>query len=119
MTVFLGMLLFVHLMSWAIVLGAAVFGLKSGALFRGTFHAVLTALASGVAMVLVAALWAHPAWSQTATYSHWATVKLILGVALTGVVWFASRKPDKVSKSLLGVIAVLTTVTVAVATIWR
>jgi len=119
MTVFLGILLFVHMIGWAIVLGAAVFGFKSGTLYKGAFHAALTALISGVALVLVAALWAHPDWSQTGSYSHWATVKLVLGVVVTALVWFADRKPAKVSKLLIGAIGVVTVITVAVATIWH
>ncbi len=119
MAVFLDVLLFLHMLGWAIVLGASLVGLKSGTLYPGAFHAALTALVTGLAMVFVAALWADTYRETLPNYSAWVAVKLAVAVAITALVWFAHRRPDKVGRTLLGAVAGLTVLDVAVATIWR
>ncbi len=115
MTVLLHVLLFLHMIGWAIVLGAALVGIKSGTLYTGAFHAVLTALITGVAMVLVRELWIENGRELDPV---WVAAKLVLGLTVTALVWFAHRRPDKVGKALVGTIAGLTVVTVGVAVLW-
>lgn len=120
MTVVLNVLLFLHLIGWAIVLGAALVGLRSGTLYVGALHAALTALVTGVAMALVISLWIDDYYrEESPSWPAWVAVKLVLALAVTGLVWFADRRRDNVGKALLGAIAGLTVVTVAVATIWH
>lgn len=116
MTVFLHILLFLHMIGWAIVLGAALVGLKSGTLYTGAFHGALTALVTGVVMVLVLYVWMDTDHKPSPA---WVATKIVLALATTALVWFAHRKPDKVGRTLVGTIAGLTVLTVAVATIWR
>lgn len=115
MTVFLHVLLFLHLIGWAIVLGAALVGLKSGSLYAGAFHGVLTALVTGLLMVLVIYVWLSP---DTKPSPAWVATKLIVALVITGLVWLAHARPARVSKPLLGAIAALTVINVGVATIW-
>jgi hypothetical protein len=115
MTVFLHVLLFLHLIGWAIVLGAAVVGLKTGSLYSGAFHGALTALVTGLAMVLVIYVWLSP---DTKPSPAWVATKLIVALAITGLVWLAHARPARVNKALLGAIAALTVINVGVATIW-
>jgi len=115
MTVFLHVLLFLHLIGWAIVLGAALLGLKSGSLYAGAFHGVLTALVTGLAMVLVLYVW--PPSSDPKPSPAWVATKLIVALVITGLVWLAHARPARVSKPLLGAIAALTVINVGVATI--
>ena len=116
MTVFLHVLLFLHMIGWAIVLGAAIVGMRSGSLYAGAFHAALTALVTGVLMVLVLYVWLDP---DNKPAPAWIATKIVLSLAITGLVWFGRAKPDKVGKTLIGTIAGLTVITVGVATIWR
>ena len=115
MTVFLHVLLFLHLIGWAIVLGAALVGLKSGSLYAGAFHGVLTALVTGLLMVLVIYVWLSP---STKPSPAWVATKLIVALVITALVWLAHARPARVSRPLLGAIAALTVIIVGVATIW-
>lgn len=115
MTVLLHVLLFLHLIGWAIVLGAAVVGLRSGSLYAGAFHGALTALVTGLLMVLVIYVWLSPA---TKPSPAWVATKLIVALVITGLVWLAHARPARVNKPLLGAIAALTVINVGVATIW-
>lgn len=120
MTVLLHILLFLHFVAWAVVLGSALVGLRSNTLYAGALHSALTALVTGVAMVLVVELWLddfHRA--QDPTWPAWVAVKLILAVVVTALVWLGSRRPERVGKPLLGAILGLTVLAVAVAAIWR
>ena len=116
MTVFLHVLLFLHMIGWAIVLGAALVGLKNGSLYAGALHGALTALVTGLLMVLVIYVWLDPDHKPSPA---WVATKLILALVITGLVWLGHAKPTRVGKPLLGAIAVLTVVNVGVATIWR
>jgi len=116
MTVFLNVLLFFHMIGWAIVLGAALVGLRGGTLYGGAFHGALTALVTGFLMVLVIFVWLKP---DDAPSGAWVATKLIVGLVITGLVWLAHVRPARVNKALLGTIAALTVVNVAVATIWH
>ena len=117
MTVLLHVLLFLHLIGWAIVLGAAVVGLKTGSLYAGALHGVLTALVTGLLMVLVIYVW--PPNSDPKPSPAWVATKFIVALVITGLVWLAHARPARVNKPLLGAIAVLTVVNVGVATLWR
>lgn len=116
MTVLYHVLLFVHFVCWAIVLGSTLAGLKESKLYAGAFHAAATALAAGVLAVLVRELWMdttrelNPAWVAT---------KFIVAAAIVGLTWFGHRKPDRVSTALLGTILGLTVINVGVAAIWH
>jgi hypothetical protein len=116
MTVLLHVLLFLHMVGWAIVLGSALAGLRGPTLYTGALHGALTALVTGVLMVLVQYVFMdtdrkpEPAWIAT---------KFVLALVVTALVWLGNRRPARVNKALLGTIAGLTVVTVGVATIWR
>lgn len=116
MTVFLHVLLFLHMIGWAIVLGSALVGMRSGSLYSGAFHGALTALVTGILMVLVQYVWLDSDHKPTPA---WVATKIVLSLAVTGLVWFGHAKPDKVGRTLVTTIAALTVVTVGVATIWR
>lgn len=119
MDVVLRVLLFAHLLGWAVVLGSAVVGLRSKELYAGAFHAALTALLTGVAMVLVIELWIDDYYrAEDSTFPAWVAVKLILGLGITALVWLGRRKPERVGPFLLGSIAALTVLNVGVATLW-
>jgi hypothetical protein len=116
MTVLLHVLLFLHLIGWAIVLGAAIVGLRSGSLYGGAFHGALTALVTGPLMVLVSYVWLSP---ETEPSPPWVATKFIVALVVTGLVWLGHARPARVGRPLLGAIALLTVVNVGVATIWR
>ncbi len=116
MTVLYHVLLFVHFLCWAIVLGSTLAGLKESKLYAGAFHAALTALVAGVLAVLV-----HEVWLDTARKLDpaWVATKLIVAAAIVALTWFGHRKPDHVGKALLVTILSLTVLNVGVAAIWH
>jgi hypothetical protein len=115
MTVVLHVLLFLHLLGWAIVFGSVLAGLRGPSLYAGAFHGALTALITGVLMVLVIEVWLKSTPSLNPT---WVAVKLAIGLVVAGLVWLGRARPARVNRGLLVTIAALTVVNVGVATIF-
>jgi hypothetical protein len=114
MTVVYYLLLFLHLVGWAIVLGGTVTNLRTPRLAPGVLHGVLTALVTGVLMTGVAEMGDG---LPDLSYPKIGT-KLVIAVAVTALVVVASRKKEP-SRGLIGAIAALTTLNVAIAALWR
>ena len=108
-------LLFLHLVGWAIVLGGTLVTLRDTRLPKGALHGILTALVTGILMVGLASASDELQDPNNAKI----TVKLVIALVVTGLVIYADRRPEKVTKGLLGAILALTTVNIAVAAIWR
>jgi len=116
MTVVFRLLLVVHLLSWAVVLGAVVTSFRgTPRLPKGTLHGVLGALVTGIAMAGLASAGVVGREPEPA----WMAVKLLVALVITGLVVYGTRNPDKVTRGTLGAVAGLTVVNVAVAVLWR
>jgi hypothetical protein len=109
------LLLVLHLLGWAIVLGGVLVTFKSRTLPKGALHGILTALVTGVLMVGLAESSDELRDPDTAKIA----VKLVIALVVTGLVIFGVRKPAKVTTGLLGAIAGLTVVNVAIAALWH
>jgi hypothetical protein len=46
-------------------------------------------------------------------------VKLVVAVVVTALVWYGTRKPERVTRGLVGATLGLTLVNVLVAVLWR
>ncbi|MBD8060253.1 hypothetical protein IC607_14900 [Cellulomonas sp. JH27-2] len=115
MKTLLHILLVLHLLGWAIVLGGVLVSMRPPKLPKGVLHGILTALVTGVLMVGIAES------SDTIDDPDMAkiTVKLLVALVVTALVIVGVRKPAKVTTGLLGAIAGLTALNVAIAVLWR
>ena len=112
MNILLGILLVIHMIGWAIVLGGTLTHLRPARIATGVTHGALTALVAGILMVGVAEMGGHHL-----DYA-WVAVKLVVGLAVTALAIFGARREEKVTTGLVGGIAGLTVLNIAVAVLW-
>jgi len=115
MDVVFRILLVLHLLGWATVLGGVLVSMRPPRIPSGILHGVLTALVTGVLM-------AGLGFSGVAghDYDHVKiAVKTVVALVVTVLVWLGQRRPERVTAGYLGAIAGLTVVNVAIAVLWR
>ena len=117
MTVLAGVLIVLHLLGWAIVLGGALVSLRPPRIPVGMLHGALTALLTGL---ILAFLLQTGAWKPADAFSSTKLgVKLVVALVVTGLVaWGGRRKDKEVPRWLVLTIAGLTALNVAVAVLW-
>ncbi|AEE45240.1 hypothetical protein [Cellulomonas fimi] len=108
-------LLFLHLLGWAIVLGGTIVTMRDTRLPRGALHGILTALVTGILMVGLASASDELRDPNTTKVA----VKLVVALVVTGLVVYGARRPEKVTKGLLGAVLGLTVLNVGIAVLWR
>lgn len=106
------LLLVVHLLSWAVVLGGVAVSIKRVELPSSALHGVLGALVTGVAMVGIAS-----ADDDGDVNTTKVAVKLVVALAVTALVVLGRNRA--VTRALLGSIAGLVVLNVAIAVLWR
>ena len=113
MVIVYGIVLVLHLIGWALVLGGAVYGLRETKMNKGMLHGILTALIAGIVMVgLGSAGVAGPEPNNIKI-----GVKLVIALVVTAMVLVGNRK-ETVTKGFLGGVAGLTVLNVAIAVLW-
>lgn len=117
MNTLFGIILVLHLLGWAIVLGGALTNLKTPRIATGVLHGVLTALVTGILMVGLLSSGAVGDEGDVNNVKF--AVKLLVALAVTGIVIFGTNRPEKVTRPLVGAIAGLVVVNVAVAVLWQ
>jgi hypothetical protein len=108
-------LVVLHLIGWAIVLGGTLVNLRTPKIATGVLHGAVTALVTGVLIVGVSEMsddLRDPNMVKIA-------VKLVIALVITGLVVVGQRRPEKVTTGYLGLIAGLTALNVAIAVLWR
>ena len=117
MTVLAGVLIVLHLIGWAIVLGGALVSLRPPRIPPGMLPGALPALVTGL---LLAFLLTSGAWKPADAFSSTKLgVKLVVALVVTGLVaWGGRRKDKEVPRWLVLTIAGLTALNVAVAVLW-
>ena len=106
--------LVLHLVGWAMVLGSALAGMRAGRLHSAALHGALTALVTGIIMVgLGSADVAGPDPDNVKI-----GVKLLVTLVITGLVFMTGRRSEATSKGLIGGIAGLTVLNIALAVLW-
>ena|SRR5690625_3112544 len=114
MDVVYNLLLVLHLIGWAIVLGATLVSFREPVVSKGSMHGILTALVAGIAMVgLSSADVAGPDPNHMKI-----GVKLVIALVVAVLVWRGTRKPSSVTAGYLGAIAVLTVANIGIAVLW-
>lgn len=114
MDVVYGVLVVLHLLGWAMVFGGVLAGMKGATLNPGTFHGVLTALVTGLALTGLAS--SGVAGSEPDHVKI--AVKLVVALAVTALIVVGRRRPELVTRGYLGGIAGLTALNVAIAVLW-
>ena len=104
-----------HLVGWAIVLGGVLAKMREPALISGVLHGALLALLTGIVLV-------GPAEATSGgpdVINHMKIgIKLIIALVVTGMAIYGRRNDKAVSRGYLGGIAGLTVVNIALAVIW-
>lgn len=108
-----GILLVIHLLSWAVVIGGALVSLREPKLPKGVTHAALSALVAGVLLVGVYEM------GDIADINHIKVgVKLVIALVIAALAIYGARNQDKVTRGYLGALAGLTAVNVGIAVLW-
>ena len=106
-------LVVLHFVGWAIVLGGYFASMRTPALSKGVFHGAATAAVAGILMVGVAemgGLWDDGGPSMTKI-----GIKLVISLVIAVLAFLAVKKGDKVSPALKHSIGALTLVNIIVA----
>jgi len=112
MEILKGVLVVLHLLGWAIVLGGVVTRLSKPSIAIGVLHGALTALVTGV--LLVGLIEMDGGDVNTVKI----VVKLLVALAVVVLIWRGQRR-ESVTTGYLGAIAGLTALNVAIAVLWR
>lgn len=108
-------LVVLHLLGWAIVLGGTLVNLRTPKIATGVLHGALTALVTGILIVGVSEMSDDLRDPNMVKIG----VKLVIALVVTGLVVLGQRRPEKVTTGFLGAIAGLTALNVAIAVLWR
>jgi len=112
MSIVNGILIVVHLIGWAIVIGSALANMRTPQIPKGMLHGILTALISGILIVGLAEM------GDGAVNHMKIGIKLLLTLVVTAMVIVGQRDQKKVTTGYLGGIAGLVVVNVAIAVLW-
>ena len=105
-----------HLLGWAIVLGGTLVSLRQPRIAPGVLHGMLTALVTGI---VLAGLASAGGWTDHDPSDAKLAVKLVIAVVATVLVVRGVRKPAVVTTRYLLAIAALVAVNVAIAVVWH
>lgn len=111
MTVVLNLLLVLHLVGWAMVLGGVLAHLKKPVVPVGALHGILTALVTGIFMtgILSAGLAGDPPNNLKVG------IKFLVALVVAALVIIGRRTPARVTAGFLGAIAGLVVLDVGIA----
>ena len=105
-----------HLLGWAIVLGGTLVSLRQPRIAPGVLHGMLTALVTGI---VLAGLASADGWTDHEPSSAKLGVKLVIAIIATVLVVRGVRKPAVVTTRYLLAIAGLVVINVGIAVIWN
>lgn len=108
------LLLVLHFIGWGIVLGGTVTNLRTPRIAPGVLHGALTALISGILMVGLAEGVLDVDVNQMKI-----GIKLVIALVLTGLIIWTGRRETEPTRRIIGLIAALTTINIAIAALWR
>ena len=110
------LLVVLHLLGWAIVLGGTLVSLRQPRIAPGVLHGMLTALVTGI---VLAGLASAGGWTDHEPPEAKLGVKLVIALVATVLVVRGVRKPAVVTAGYLGAIAGLVVVNVGLAVLWH
>ena len=105
--------LVIHMLGWAIVLGGTLTHLRTPKIAAGVTHGALTALVAGIVLVGLAEM-------GDGDVNHVKVgIKLLVTLVIAGLTLWGARNEDKVTSRFLLLVAGLTTANIAIAVLWR
>lgn len=107
MTLLVNILLILHLIGWAIVLGSAVVSMRTPTIPKGMFHGILTALVTGILMIGVMEM-----GDMVLNHMKYG-IKGVVALIIAGMVIWGGKNSERVTKGFLGGIAGLTVLNIA------
>ena len=110
-----GLVIVLHFIGWAIVLGGALAGMREARLPKGVLHGALTALVTGVLLVGIASAGLVP--GEEVDHAKIA-VKLVIVLVITALA-FVGRKRPLPQTGIWGAIGVLTLANIVIAVFWN
>lgn len=110
MNTLLHVVLVLHLLSWAVALGGTVVSIRARRMPPGALHAVLSAVLTGLLLVLIATLGLDREINDVKV-----GLKLVVALGVVFLLMLGSRRPERVTTGLLGGIASLISLNVALA----
>lgn len=112
MGILTGIILVLHMVGWAIVLGGALTSLRRPRIATGVTHGALTALVAGILLVGLAEM-------GDGDVDHVKIgVKLVVALVITAMAFWGDKNEEKVTTGFLGGLAGLTVLNIAVAVLW-
>lgn len=110
MKTLLHVVLVLHLLSWAVALGGVVVSMRPPRMPPGAVHAVLSAIVTGALLVLIASLGLDREIDNLKI-----GLKLVAALAAVFLLMLGSRRAEQVTTALLGGVAGLIGLNVALA----
>lgn len=107
-----GILLVIHMIGWAIVLGGTLTNMREPRIAKGVTHGALTALVAGILLVGLAEM------GDGDVNNVKIGVKLVVALVITFMTIWGSRNEEKVTRGFLGGVAGLTVANIAIAVLW-
>ena len=107
-------LLVLHIVSWAFVIGAWLSRVREPRVVPGLLHAAATALVTGVLMTGIAS--ASDAVDDVDNTKI--GVKLVVAIVITTLAWIGQRRGDEVRPALVHAIGLLAIANVCIAVLW-
>jgi hypothetical protein len=105
-------ILVLHLLGWAMLLGSVLAHLRTPVVPKGALHAALTALVTGLLLVGMAEM-------GDGELNHMKVgIKLLVAIVVTVLVALGAKKGERVTKGYLGAILGLVVANVALAVVW-
>ncbi|WP_127126644.1 hypothetical protein [Georgenia sp. SYP-B2076] len=108
-----GIFLVIHMIGWAIVLGGTLTHLRPPRIAKGVTHGALTALVAGLVLTGLAEM-------GDGDVNHVKiAVKLVVTLVITFLAFRGSRQEERATTALVGSVAGLTVLNIAIAVLWR
>jgi hypothetical protein len=108
-----GIFLVIHMIGWAIVLGGTLTNLRPPRIAKGVTHGALTALVAGIVLVGLAEM------GDGDVNNVKIAVKLVVALVITVLAFRGARQQEKATTGLVGAVAGLTVLNIAIAVLWR
>ena len=109
------LLLILHIVSWAFVIGAWLSRVREPRVVKGVLHAAATALVTGVLMTGIASSSDEVADVDNTKIG----VKLVVALAVTTLAWLGERRGDQVKPALVHAMGLLAIANVCIAVLWN
>jgi hypothetical protein len=112
MDILAGIFVVIHMIGWAIVLGGALTSMREPRIAKGVTHGALTALVAGVIAVGLTEM------SGGDVNNIKIAVKLVVALVITALAFWGAKNQERVTRGVLGALAGLTVLNIAVAVLW-